>query len=161
MISKSTFLNVSSTSADWCGLALSNFWLSPFVLDDILFASVEGFIQGIKFAENDPRRLQAFNLSGWEAKHLGDKADRSGAYWNGQCLPYGSTQHHQLIERAIRARIDQSMGLQKTLLSTSGLDLVHDTGRAESPTTSLPATIFCRILSDLREELLRARLAAS
>lgn len=160
MSNKTTFLNISSTSADWRGLALSNFGLSPFVLDDMLFASVEGFIQGIKFAENDPRRLQAFQLSGWEAKHLGDQADRSGAYWNGQCLPYGSTQHHQLIESAIRARIEQSIGLQRALLSTSGLELVHDTGRAEASTTSLPATVFCRILTAIREELLRARLTA-
>lgn len=37
-------LNISSTSDDWRGLALSNFPLSPFVLDGELFASVEGFI---------------------------------------------------------------------------------------------------------------------
>jgi hypothetical protein len=34
-------LNISSTSTDWRGLALSNFGLSPFVLDGMLFASVE------------------------------------------------------------------------------------------------------------------------
>ncbi|HFH4003656.1 MULTISPECIES: hypothetical protein [Pseudomonas] len=161
MSNKTTFLNISSTSADWRGLALSNFGLSPFVFHDMLFASVEGFIQGIKFPESDPRRLQAFHLSGWDAKQLGDLADRSGVYWNRQCLPYGSTQHHQLIESAIRARIDQSIGLQRALLSTNGLDLVHDTGRAEAPTTSLPAIVFCRILTAIREELLCARLAAS
>ncbi|ANY16552.1 hypothetical protein [Bordetella pseudohinzii] len=160
MSNKTNSLNISSTSADWRGLALSNFGLSPFVLDDMLFASVEGFVQGIKFAENDPRRLQAFQLSGWEAKHLGDQADRSGAYWNGQRLPYGSTQHHRLIETAIRVRIEQCIGLQRALLSTNGLDLVHDTGRKEAPTTSLPATVFCRILTAIREELLRARLTA-
>lgn len=148
-----TVLNISSTSADWRGLALSNFRLSPFVINDMLFASVEGFIQGIKFPENDPRRLQAFHLSGWDAKHLGDQADRSGAYWEGQCLPYGSTQHHQLIEGAIRARIAQSIGLQRVLLSTAGSVLVHDTGRPESQTTSLPAAVFCRILTAIREDL--------
>jgi predicted NAD-dependent protein-ADP-ribosyltransferase YbiA (DUF1768 family) len=148
-------LNVSSTSTDWRGLALSNFGLSPFVLDDTLFASIEGFIQGIKFPEDDPRRAQAFNLSGWDAKHLGDQADRSGAYWAGACLPYGSDQHHRLIEEAIRARIAQSIGLQRALLSTEGMTLVHDTGRGESLTTSLPATVFCEILNRIRDDLLR------
>ncbi|KOF55019.1 MULTISPECIES: hypothetical protein [unclassified Achromobacter] len=161
MSSKTTFLNVSSTSDDWRGLALSNFGLSPFIFNGMLFASVEGFIQGIKFPENDPRRLQAFNLSGWEAKHLGEQADRGGAYWNGQCLPYGSMQHHRLIEAAIRARIRQSAGLQRALLSTSGLVLIHDTGRKEAATTSLPAGVFCRILTGIRDELLQAWLAAS
>src|SRR5262245_20701331 len=48
--------NISSTAADWRGLALSNFGLSPFVLDGKVFASIEGFVQGIKFPEGDPRR---------------------------------------------------------------------------------------------------------
>ena len=65
-------LNISSTSNDWRGLALSNFGLSPFVLDGVLFASVEGFIQGIKFREGDPQRDAAFASSGWPAKHLGE-----------------------------------------------------------------------------------------
>lgn len=148
-------LNVSGTSTDWRGIALSNFLLSPFVLDDILFASVEGFIQGIKFPEGDPRRAVAFCSSGWEAKNLASQADRSAVYWAGAPIPYGSAEHHQIIGRAIRARIEQSIGLQKALMSTDGLTLIHDTGsEPESSTTSLPATVFCRIVTDLREELL-------
>ena len=148
-------LNISSTSTDWRGVALSNFGLSPFVLEGMLFASIEGFIQGIKFPEGDPKRELAFMSSGWPAKHLGDTADRSGAYWAGDCLTYGSPEHHRLIEQAIRARIEQSKGLQAALVSTADFTLVHDTGAAgESPTTSLPAVVFCRILTTLRKELL-------
>lgn len=151
-------LNISSTSDDWRGLALSNFPLSPFVLDGELFASVEGFIQGIKFREDDPRRATAFLSSGWDAKHLGDTADRSGAYWGGARIRYGSAEHHQLIERAIRARIKQCEGLRRTLRATEGMTLVHDTGKPEAPHTSLPAAVFCRILETLRREILgRAR----
>lgn len=148
-------LNVSAISTDWRGVALSNFSLSPFVLDGILLASVEGFIQGIKFPEGDPRRAAAFHSSAWDAKNLGNQADRSAVYWAGVRIAYGGAEHHQLIGRAIRARIEQSVGLQKALASTEGLTLVHDTGSAaESPTTSLPAVVFCKILTDLREELL-------
>lgn len=130
-------------------------------MHDTLFASIEGFIQGIKFPEDAPRRVQAFNLSGWDAKHLGDQADRSGAYWAGACLPYGSDQHHRLIEEAIRARIAQSIGLQSALLSTEGMTLVHDTGRSESHTTSLPATVFCEILNRIWDDLLRKHEGAA
>src|SRR5579885_3822512 len=94
-------VNVSSASTDWRGVALSNFGLSPFVLEGLLFASVEGFIQGIKFPEGDPRRELAFAASGWPAKRLGETADRSGAYWQGARIEYGSADHHRLIERAI------------------------------------------------------------
>ncbi len=150
-------VNVSSASTDWRGVALSNFGLSPFVLDGALFASVEGFIQGIKFPEGDPRREAAFQSSGWPAKHLGDTADRKGVYWAGATLPYGSPEHRGLIERAIRARIAQSKGLQEALKSTAGATLVHDTGGGrEAPTTSLPAAVFCRILTEIRAELLAA-----
>jgi len=148
-------LNVSSTSTDWRGLALSNFGLSPFVLDGVLLASVEGFIQGIKFPEGDPKREAAFASSGWPAKQFGDTADRSGVYWGGVCLPYASPDHHRLIERAMRARIAQSEGLQEALKSTAHVALIHDTGAGtESPTTSLPASVFCRILTEIRAELL-------
>ena len=146
-------LNVSMTSSDWRGVALSNFQLSPFSLDGVLFASIEGFIQGIKFPEGDPRRERAFVSSGWDAKNLGGEADRSGAYWQGRKLIYGSSEHHRLIERAIRARIAQNSGLAQVLASTGGATLVHNTGEPESPTTSLPAVVFCRILTQMRDEL--------
>lgn len=146
-------LNVSSTSSDWKGVALSNFQLSPFSLDGILFASIEGFIQGIKFPEGDARREQAFVSSGWEAKNLAGEADRSGAYWQGRKFVYGSSEHHRLIERAIRARIAQNSGLAQVLASTGDATLVHITNEPESPTTSLPAVVFCRILNQMRDEL--------
>lgn len=150
-----TIINVASTSADWRGVALSNFNLSPFVLDGMLFASVEGFVQGIKFPEGDPRRAEAFISSGKAAKRLGDTADRSGAYWGGVRLPYGSSDHHRLIERAMRARIAQSVGLQEALKSTGDATLIHDTGAGgDAPMTSLPAAVFCRIITEIRAELL-------
>lgn len=150
-----TTINVASASTDWRGVALCNFLMSPFTLDGILFASIEGFIQGIKFPEGDPRREQAFVSSGWDAKHLGDTADRSGAYWNGQKIAYGSNEHHQLIARAIRARIAQNSGLAQVLATTAGATIIHRTGdEPESKTTSLPAVVFCRILTELRDELL-------
>ncbi|WP_448151743.1 hypothetical protein [Castellaniella caeni] len=64
-------LNVSFLSDDWRGVALSNFCLCPFVLDDVLLASVEGFIQGIKFAPGHPARERAFISSAWDAKACG------------------------------------------------------------------------------------------
>lgn len=147
-------INISSTSDDWRGIALSNFCLSPFVLDGVLLASVEGFIQEIKFPPGDPLRDQAFQSSGWEAKALADRADRSGAYWSESRLEYGSAEHHLLISRAIRARLGQNTGLQAALLATAGKDLVHETGTEESPTTSLPAAVFCQILTTIRTKLL-------
>ncbi len=153
-------LNISAVSDDWRGVALSNFVLSPFILEGRLFASVEGFIQGIKFPEQDPRRERAFTLSAWDAKKLGGEAGLEGVYWRGECLPYGSERHHQLIASAIRARILQSEGLRQALISTQGLVLVHETGAPDSPKTSLPTPVFCRIINELRDELLSGAASA-
>ncbi len=68
--------NASFIAIDWRGVALSNLTLSPFVLDGVLLASVEGFIQGIKFPPGDARREQAFVASGWAAKKAGQGAVR-------------------------------------------------------------------------------------
>lgn len=54
----------------------------------------------------------------------------------------------------MRARISQSKGLQEALKSTGNATLIHETGVAESPMTSLPASVFCRILTEIRAELL-------
>lgn len=146
-------INISALSDDWRGVALSNFCLSPFVLDGVLLASVEGFIQGIKFPPGSPLREQGFTAFGQDAKALSAQADSSGAYWDGKRCDYGSPEHHHLIERAIRARIAQNGGLQAVLRTTAGATIVHRTGMPESPATSLPADIFCAMLTRIRSEL--------
>ncbi|HUH41284.1 MAG TPA: hypothetical protein VL024_10495 [Castellaniella sp.] len=148
-------INIAFTSDDWRGVALSNFTLSPFVLDGVLLASVEGFIQGIKFPDGAPNRERAFVSAGWEAKTLGRDADRRGAYWQGQRVDYGSHTHQALIERALRARFAQNAGLQSVLRTTAGLTIRHEPGDGPEPaTTSLPAVRFCQILTDIRAQLL-------
>ncbi|MBR8653351.1 hypothetical protein KDH83_08540 [Achromobacter sp. Marseille-Q0513] len=158
MSSSLSVVNISANASDWRGQALSNFCLSPFVLDGALYASIEGFIQGIKFPEGDPVRAAAFQASGWDAKHLGDGARRDAVHWQDARIAYGSAEHHRLIERAIRARVSQSTGLRQALASTAGAAIAHETGAPESPATSLPATVFCRILETLREDILAGTL---
>ena len=158
MSSSPPAVNISANASDWRGQALSNFCLSPFVLDGALYASIEGFIQGIKFPEGDPVRAAAFQASGWDAKRLGDDARRDAVHWQGARIAYGSPEHHRLIERAIRARVSQSTGLRQALASTAGAAIAHETGAPESPATSLPATVFCHILETLREDILAGTL---
>ncbi len=145
-------INVAFTSDDWRGVALSNFSLSPFELDGVPLASVEGFIQGIKFPPGHPSRAQAFMSSAWEAKACGKGADKRFAYWGEARIEFGSGAHHRLVERALRARFAQNEGLCRLLASTRDLDILHQTGEGPEPErTSLPAALFCRILSDIRD----------
>jgi len=146
-------INVAFTSDDWRGVAMSNFVLSPFELDGRLLASVEGFIQGIKFPPGHPARERAFVSSAWEAKQCGQGADKQYAYWGDARLEFGSVEHHRLVERALRARFAQNEGLRRVLRSTRDLDILHETGEPEPGRTSLPAALFCRILGDIRDAL--------
>lgn len=145
-------LNIGSKSDDWRAKRLSNFSDDPFVLDGVRLASVEGFIQGTKFPENDPRRERAFQSLGRKAKHFGRYAEGKFVWWQGQTILFGSQEHHRLIERAIRAKFEQNPEALKALVTTKGMTLTHDLGHPESHNTSLPAKVFCDILTRIREK---------
>ncbi|OGN01719.1 MAG: hypothetical protein A3I26_01635 [Candidatus Yanofskybacteria bacterium RIFCSPLOWO2_02_FULL_43_10] len=150
-------LNIGSKSDDWRACRLSNFSADAFVLDGERMASVEGFIQGTKFPDGHPTRQQIFQSVGVEAKRFGKKAERKFVWWNGRAISYGSPEHHELIERAIRAKFEQNTTAMDALLATRGMILTHDLGHPDPPNTSLPAKVFCDILTRIREETLRAR----
>ena len=144
-----TVLNVTSKSRDWRAYTLSNFPCFPFALDGQLFASTEGFIQGIKYPEKDTLRQQCFTSWGMVAKSMGEHAERKFVWWNGKAIRYGTAKHHRLIARAIRAKFACNLGALMALQATRGLILIHDVG-PESPYTSLPASVFCEILTEIR-----------
>lgn len=146
------FLNIGSKSDDWRARRLSNFSDDVFILDGERMASVEGFIQGTKFPEGHPARQRAFQSVGVEAKRLGKTAERKFVWWKDRAIPYGSPEHHELIERAIRAKFEQNKTALDALLATEGMTLTHDLGYPDPPNTSLPARVFCEILTKIRNE---------
>ena len=150
-------LNVASDSPDWRAKRLSNFSDDPFILDGENLASVEGFIQGIKFPERHSLRKLAFISVGKEAKRLSRQADPQSrwVWWNGREYPYGTFVHHKLIERAIRAKFEQNQRAMKALLNTGNIKLIHNLGHSEGRRTSLPGKVFCDILTRIREEVLQ------
>jgi len=148
-------INVSSGASEEEAKRLSNFSEDHFVLDGKDIASVEGFIQGTKFPIKDTRRYIAFNLAGMDAKNLSKEATKFGSkiiWWNGEEIEYGSVEHHNLIERAMRAKFEQNPGAMEALLSTRGKEITHELGGIENPNTSLPKKVFCEILTRIREE---------
>ncbi|TAK57724.1 hypothetical protein EPO17_01200 [Patescibacteria group bacterium] len=142
-------LNVSSASRDWRAHLLSNLVCAPFELNGQVLASVEGFIQGIKYPKGDPRREQCFKSWGEWGKKMGEGAERKFVWWNGKEIPYGTPEHHELISKAICAKFYCNYGALVALRATEGLVLTHNVG-PESAQTSLPANVFCKILTDLR-----------
>lgn len=160
-------LNISARSEDRDLRMLSNFHESPFTLDGVEYQSVEGFIQSLKFwQEEDQERVAG--KAGFAAKKGGHKVreyikegfraeegEEPVGYvtnYQGIAIPFRSPEHYDLIARAIRAKFDRDYDCRKALLKTKRSRLTHDLGHPESPTTSLPAEVFTTILMQIRQE---------
>jgi predicted NAD-dependent protein-ADP-ribosyltransferase YbiA (DUF1768 family) len=131
---------------------MSNFSPHSFTLDGVHCKTVEAFIQGIKFPPEDPRREQIFAMDGLPAWKMRTHAKGEHVWWGGKTIPYNSLEHRALLRRAIEAKFAQNSGALETLMSTKGLDIIHEPGGTpESPKTSLPAAVYCQILTDIRD----------
>lgn len=150
-------VNIGSKSDDWRAQACSNFPAFPFILDGVCITSVEGFVQGTKFPDGHPTRVLAFASFGGAAKKLSKDAEGKLVWWNDEAIIYGSSAHHKLIEKAIRAKFQQNPSAMLALVCTAGEEVTHDLGKPENPNTSLPAKVFCEILTRIREEELGKR----
>jgi len=143
-------LNVAFRSDEDIGKWMSNFSLTPFVLDGVEFASVEAFYVYLKL---DPATRDAVRtLWGVRAKNAGKKSKLTRTSYLGKEFDLGSPEHFELVKRAIRAKLEAYPDMAKAFVATSPRTIVHDTGYAENPATRFPGAVFCRILTELREE---------
>jgi predicted NAD-dependent protein-ADP-ribosyltransferase YbiA (DUF1768 family) len=153
-------VNVYS-KAKGLGAILSNFARTPFVLDGVECASMEGFIQGLK-VEEPAKQRSICARHGARAKRAGTKVRNRKAWnsqtvwWQGHPVPYRSEAHFELIRRALEAKFDQDRTARDALIATGDAELIHDTGKPESPRTSLPAARLLAMLRAIRTGLLRA-----
>jgi len=155
----------------------SNFGDTPFVLDETLFASIEGLWQSLKFPDplqpQDSRhkisnwpltRRQVEGLTGMEAKKAGNEANKiyrdhqlvdvsyGDHFFNYTDHKEGSEFHYRLIKRAIREKLNQNSGLWQLLLKTECLRLRPDHDVKED---APPAYHYYKILMELRSEKLQ------
>lgn len=137
---------------------LSNFAHTPFELDGVHYESVEGFWQSIKFPEGSEDRVKTAGLIGSEAKKTGKRTRGINTIeYQGQTIKVGSSEHHELMKRAIRAKLEQNPRVLKLLLDTGNQQITHilkiPDGRILPDSKTIPGAIFSQILMDLREEL--------
>ena len=150
---------------------LSNFAATPFTLDGVRYASVEGFWQMMLYPESpgDPRapgitwphtRSEVANMTAFEAKAAGDAGEANmrklGIDWvsfEGRRFPYRSMtkgEHYRLIVEAMRAKLDQNPKVREVLLSTGNLILLPDhIQEANAP----PEWAYFKIWMQIRNEL--------
>ena len=138
--------------------ALSNFSPHPFVLDGINIASMEGFLQSLKFS-NPEKQAQVCGLVGKMAKFTGKRKrwQRDGIlWWRGKEVDRYSREYQDLLDRAYAAMFDQNESARKSLLASGNAVFRHSRGKNKQSETVLTATEFCSRLTKNRERLQKA-----
>lgn len=138
----------------WPSAALSNFAPHPFVIDGVECASMEGFLQSLKFKE-PAMQAEVCKLVGKAAKFKGKKKKwwkTQTLYWNGVEYARDSEEYQELLDRAFDA-LAQNTGFQKALLATNNSTLTHSIGKSKEQETVLTKQEFCSRLTKIRSKL--------
>ena len=143
------------SGAGYPASALSNFAPHPFTLDGVEIASMEGFLQSLKF-ENPEMQKHVCTLVGFAAKKKGkfkNWQEKGKLYWQGQEIDRFGEDYQALLDRAYDAMFKENEGARKALLATQGATLEHSIGRTKEAETILTRREFCSRLTKIREHL--------
>ena len=132
--------------------ALSNFAPHPFTIDGVECASMEGFLQSLKFESIDMQRYVC-TLVGKATKKKGVRKNwkqKQELYWNGRAYKRDSKDYQNLLNRAYN-RLYTNDGFYRALQATNGMVLEHSMGRNKSSETVLTKQEFTSRLTYLRD----------
>lgn len=143
------------SGSDYPASALSNFAPHPFVLDDVEIASMEGFLQSLKFKNPDMQK-EICTLVGIKAKRAGAKKNwqrDQTLYWLGNPIKRDSQEYQNLLDRAYETMFRENTKARKALLATKSANITHSIGRTKQNETVLTRTEFCSRLMKIRSRL--------
>lgn len=131
---------------------LSNFTEFHFYIDGIFCASMEGFLQSLKFS--DPElQIEVCSLIGTKAKNKGGKKNwkkDQTLYWKGCKIDRHSDEYQKLLDRAF-SELFKVKEYQEYLKETKGYELTHDIGKTNPMYTILTIDEFCQRLMIFRD----------
>ena len=133
--------------------ALSNFAPHEFFVDGVRCASMEGFLQSLKFKNPDMQEAIC-RMVGFAAKKAGSNKNwktKQVLYWRGKEYKRNSGEYTDLLWRAYCA-LSLNKKFRKALLATGDATLTHSIGRNKINETVLTRQEFCGILHALRNE---------
>lgn len=133
---------------------LSNFTPHPFEIDGVQCASMEGFLQSLKY-KNLEMQEYVCTLVGKKAKLKGKEKkwyNKQILYWQGIAYPRNSRAYQDLLDRAFEA-LSQNKKFQKALKATGNATLAHSIGEKDPSKTVLTRQEFTNCLVNLRNQL--------
>jgi len=136
--------------------ALSNFSNFPFIFEGVECASMEGFLQSLKFPDHDQQK-EICLLKGFQAKKRGRTQDESWKssqtlWWNSRAYARSSFDYQLLLNRAYDA-LAENDDFKHALLMTGDEVLTHSIGKSEISDTVLTEKEFCDRLTYLRSTM--------
>ena len=133
---------------------LSNFAPHAFTIDGVECASMEGFLQSLKFS-NPEMQKEVCKLVGRAAKFKGKKKkwyrDQT-LYWQGKSYKRDSDEYQELLDRAYD-QLSKNDGFRKALLATGNATFTHSMGKNKQSETVLTVQEFTSRLTKIRERL--------
>jgi predicted NAD-dependent protein-ADP-ribosyltransferase YbiA (DUF1768 family) len=130
---------------------LSNFAPNPFTFDGVKCASMEGFLQSLKFKNPDMQK-EVCKLVGFAAKKKGSKKNwkRDGIlYWQGEEYNRYGQKYQRLLTKAFRA-LSKNKKFKRALLATGFGQLTHSIGKRSMKDTILTKVEFTSRLMKMR-----------
>ena len=149
-------LDVGSKSSYPAG-DLSNFTAFKFTFDDVECASMEGWLQALKF-DKEHIQVEVCKLTGIKAKQRGKERNnhwkqKQGLWWKGEFFPRKSEEYQRLLDRAYLELAKANEKYRQAILDTGDLILTHHIGRSSESETVLTQNEFCSRLMKLRKLL--------
>ena len=133
---------------------LSNFSPHGFVVDGVECASMEGFLQSLKFQDPEIQK-HVCTLVGKAAKFKGKKKKwwkTQTLYWQGEAIPRDSERYQELLDKAFNALAENS-SFKRALLATQNATLTHNMGKKKTSETVLTKNEFTSRLTAIRSRL--------
>lgn len=134
--------------------SLSNFAAHEFVIDGVRCASMEGFLQSLKFS-NPEMQEHVCSLIGIAAKRAGKGKNwqkKQTLYWRGEKIGRRSKEYQELLDRAYMA-LFQNPGFRAALRAAGNATFTHSVGKRKEGETVLTIQEFCHRLNWLRDML--------
>ena len=144
-------MDISSTNS-YPSASLSNFAPHPFIFDGVEIASMEGFLQSLKF-KNPEMQKYVCTLVGRAAKFKGKDKNwyrEQKLYWQGQEFKRDSKEYQILLNKVYNALYQQNEGFRKALEASKPGILTHSIGKTKENETVLTQSEFCGRLMKLR-----------
>lgn len=138
----------------WPEDELSNFYPHSFVFDGVECASMEGFLQSLKYKDIN-KQCEICALTGRDAKDRGSGTwvFNQDLYWKGKQYNRHGIDYLRLVRNAYDAMYSQCEDFRKALKAVGNKRLFHTIGKTNPHDTVLTEGEFIQMLDLMRDRL--------